>query len=134
MNYKTLLLGTALIVVATYGIYATVTPKIQQNNNKINLDNSSSKQTPEKKPVVENVMTTEYSMLEVSSHQTEDDCWTTVNGLVYDLTPFIKKHPGGKSEIMRICAIDGTKVFENQHGGQGKPENILAGLEIGILK
>lgn len=86
-------------------------------------------------PAPEPVNTTpEYTLAEVAMHGTENDCWTAVNGQVYDITNFIAKHPGGKSNIMRICGIDGTKAFEGQHGGSAGAKTTLAGFEIGVLK
>ncbi len=73
-----------------------------------------------------------YTLADVAKHASPEDCWTTVNGNVYDLTPFVGKHPGGK-DILKVCGIDGTKLFMGQHGGQAKQENQLAGLEIGVL-
>lgn len=73
-----------------------------------------------------------YTLADVAKHASPKDCWTTVNGNVYNLTPFVGKHPGGEA-ILKVCGIDGTKLFMNQHGGQAKQENQLAGLEIGVL-
>ncbi len=73
-----------------------------------------------------------YTLADVAKHASPKDCWTTVNGNVYDLTPFVGKHPGGEV-ILKVCGIDGTKLFMGQHGGQAKQENQLAGLEIGVL-
>ena len=33
---------------------------------------------------------------EVLKHFREKDCWTVVNGKVYDLTNFAPNHPGGE--------------------------------------
>ena len=74
-----------------------------------------------------------YTLSDVAKHTTPDDCWTTINGNVYDLTPFINSHPGGVPIIMQICGIDGTSAFNNQHGQQKKPADELVSLKIGIL-
>lgn len=76
----------------------------------------------------------EYTLADVSTHRTKASCWTTVRGKVYDLTPWISKHPGGAAAILSLCGKDGTSGFEAQHGGQSRPENELAGFEIGVLK
>jgi len=73
-----------------------------------------------------------YTLADVAKHSSPKDCWTTVNGNVYNLTPFVGKHPGGEA-ILKICGIDGTKFFMDQHGGMEKQEKQLAGLEIGVL-
>ncbi len=74
-----------------------------------------------------------YTLSEVSSHKDSSDCWSAVNGYVYDITSFINKHPGGDRNILKICGIDGSSAFNGQHGGQSKPENILASFKIGVL-
>jgi cytochrome b involved in lipid metabolism len=53
--------------------------------------------------------------------------------MVYDLTRWISDHPGGEQAILSICGKDGSSAFDNQHGGQSKPERILAGYEIAPL-
>ncbi len=70
---------------------------------------------------------------EVATHASEASCWSIVNGGVYDLTSYVPRHPGGKSEILAICGKDGTRLFEGQHGGESKPERILSGFFIDDL-
>ena len=74
------------------------------------------------------------TMDEVASHATADDCWSVVNGTVYDLTTWIAQHPGGPSPIESMCGQDATSAFTSQHGGQRTPEKVLAGFEIGRLQ
>ncbi len=73
-----------------------------------------------------------YTLAEVAKHSTKTDCWTTVNGNVYNLTSFVTKHPGG-DKILKICGIDGTATFTAQHGGQPNPEKMIATLKIGVV-
>jgi cytochrome b involved in lipid metabolism len=70
---------------------------------------------------------------EVALHNKPTDCWTSINGKIYDLTAFASKHPGGDKAIFSICGIDGSKAFNGQHGGQEKPEMVLKGFDIGTL-
>lgn len=74
-----------------------------------------------------------FTSAQVATHNSEADCYSAVNGNVYDLTAFITKHPGGDRNILRICGIDGSAAFNSQHGGDPKPERILAGFEVGTL-
>lgn len=74
-----------------------------------------------------------YTMTEVSAANTESNCLTVINGTVYNLTAFINKHPGGDRNILRICGKDGTSAFSGQHGGESKPENMLATFDVGVL-
>ncbi|MFM8239034.1 MAG: cytochrome b5 domain-containing protein [Actinomycetota bacterium] len=73
------------------------------------------------------------SMTEVAAHATPDDCWSVVNGNVYNLTAWISQHPGGPQVIEGMCGIDATQAFTDMHGGQAEPEQVLAGYEVGPL-
>lgn len=70
---------------------------------------------------------------EVSQHATPDDCWTIIDGAVYDMTPFLNRHPGGSAAIAGLCGGDGTAGFQGQHGGASAPNSQLESLKIGVL-
>lgn len=74
-----------------------------------------------------------YNLALVATHKTASSCWTTIAGEVYDLTPWIANHPGGEEAILSLCGIDGTASFNDQHGGQARPERELAKFHIGAL-
>ena len=74
-----------------------------------------------------------YTLAQVATHADASNCWSVIKGEVYDLTSFIAQHPGGEGNILIICGKDGTDAFSNQHGGQRRPEQILATLKIGTL-
>ncbi|MBI5126588.1 MAG: cytochrome b5 domain-containing protein [Candidatus Taylorbacteria bacterium] len=74
-----------------------------------------------------------YTLLQVGTHGSAADCWTTVRGNVYDVTTWIGKHPGGQEAILGMCGKDATAAFEGQHGGESRPEKELAKFKIGIL-
>ena len=84
-----------------------------------------------------------YKVDEVAQHSSEDDCWTTIDGVVYDITPYVPRHPGG-DEILRACGTDGSSLFnqrQTENGdnvGSGMPHSSraagqLAELQIGLL-
>jgi cytochrome b involved in lipid metabolism len=70
---------------------------------------------------------------EVLKHSTAADCWSVIKGEVYDLTSYVKDHPGGASLIKAICGKDGSSSFDSQHAGAAKPKNILAVFALGPL-
>lgn len=74
-----------------------------------------------------------YTIADLAAHTDHASCWTAIDGVVYDLTAWIDKHPGGDKNILKICGIDGTAAFQQQHGGNQRVENVLAGFEIGTL-
>ena len=42
----------------------------------------------------------EFTRAEVAKHASPDDCWVLLDGKIYDITPFIKNHPGGVEKIL----------------------------------
>jgi uncharacterized membrane protein len=74
---------------------------------------------------------TTYSAADLKKHASATSCWSAINGNVYDLTKWISQHPGGQSTIKALCGIDGSAMFNNQHGGQSRPESTLINYQIG---
>ena len=74
-----------------------------------------------------------FTFTEVQQHNSETSCYTVIEGVVYDLTPFINLHPGGRDAQLSLCGIDGTEAFLGKHGGSPKPEEMLQSLRIGVL-
>lgn len=70
---------------------------------------------------------------EVQKHASGQDCWSVINGQVYDLTSYVNEHPGGASLISAICGKDGSAAFAGQHAGATTPANILAAFALGTL-
>lgn len=75
-----------------------------------------------------------FSLADVAKHTSKTDCWTVVNGNVYNITSYVPVHPGGVAEIVRACGVDSTDLFNSimQHGRSA--DNELASLKIGTLK
>ncbi len=80
----------------------------------------------------------------IAKHNTQTDCWTIVNGSVYDITPYVPSHPGG-AEILRACGADGTSLFNTRttdsgdQVGSGTPhsnnaQGLLSQFKIGTLE
>ncbi len=118
----------ALIAVGALVALVAVLPKTKQSSTAANI-------TP---PTV-----TRITAEEVASHDSRDDCWTVINGKVYNITGFISSHPGG-DEILRACGIDATSLFTQRETSSGQPvgsgtphsssaASQLASLQIGVL-
>lgn len=130
MNYRILLLSVAVIAVLTAGAYATIAPHYAVPVDYAGVRSGLTEGEGES----ESAETKTYTLEEVAEHTERTDCWTAVDGVVYDLTPFIAQHPGGAANIMKICGIDGTSAFADQHGGQSRPESTLENFFIGVLR
>jgi hypothetical protein len=76
----------------------------------------------------------EFTIDEVAKRNDVDACWSVVDGVVYDMTTFIERHPAGASSITEyMCGKDASEDFLGEHGGQGEPEKWLETLRIGVL-
>ena len=110
----------------------TTTPVANDTTNTVTTDTSTNTtptvSTPATKPKVAG-----YTMSDVTAHATASSCWTAVNGSVYDVTSWINQHPGGARAITGMCGKDASSAYDNQHGGQSRPESELASFKIGIL-
>ena len=71
---------------------------------------------------------------EVKKHNTEKDCWSIIDGNVYELTTWVGQHPGGAARITAICGRDGTSSFLNQHSSSASAKSRLKGFELGKLE
>ncbi|KAL4399763.1 cytochrome-b5 reductase [Malassezia pachydermatis] len=52
---------------------------------------------------------------ELKKHNTKEDAWTALQGKVYNITPYLRFHPGGQDTLMRVAGRDGTRLFFNTH-------------------
>lgn len=74
-----------------------------------------------------------YTLAEVSERNSAVECWVAIDGGVYDLTEWIRSHPGGSGAILNLCGKDGTTSFTSQHGGQARPSSTLDGYYLAPL-
>ena len=76
---------------------------------------------------------TVYTMADVQKHATAADCWSAINGSVYDLTKWESMHPGGSRAIVGLCGRDGSQAFNGRHAGSSSAATALADYKIGVL-
>jgi cytochrome b involved in lipid metabolism len=115
------IIGSIVIILAA----VIVLVQYSSSKNKNPINSSTSQQTTSSDQ--------SYTLAVVATHNSQPSCWTAVNGSVYDVTKWIAQHPGGAQAILSLCGKDGSAAFNNQHGGQRKPENELASFKIGNL-
>jgi cytochrome b involved in lipid metabolism len=71
------------------------------------------------------------SINEVNRHSTEHDAWIVLNGNVYNITSYVKYHPGGRI-ILSALGKDATSLFMRYHPYVNF-ERIIGKLIIGHL-
>lgn len=68
---------------------------------------------------------------DISTHNGPDDCWIVVDGAVYDVTDWIKDHPGGDI-LATLAGEDASAMFHCCHLHDIAP--MLERFKIGIVK
>ena len=67
------------------------------------------------RPARPSAMLNEVTMEEVMKHNTEDDGWTVIDGKVFDITDYLKYHPGGAKILKTALGKDCTALFRKYH-------------------
>jgi len=73
------------------------------------------------------------SLLKQYTGRKGKDAWTVLGGKVYNITPYMPYHPGGKPELMKSAGRDGTKLFGEVHpwvNWEGMLEGCLVGIAV----
>jgi cytochrome b involved in lipid metabolism len=80
--------------------------------------------------VINNPATTEgVTLSEVKKHNHRNDCWVVINGKVYDLTNFLKSHPGGANPILSWAGRDASRTWNQIHQKAWLTNNKYTGFE-----
>ena len=69
---------------------------------------------------------------ELKRHNQRSDAWTSLQGRVYNITPYLEYHPGGVPELMRAAGRDGTDLFFKTHAWVNV-DALLDSAVVGVL-
>ncbi|KAL8396717.1 hypothetical protein RB594_003694 [Gaeumannomyces avenae] len=72
------------------------------------------------------------SMLKRRDGRKGRDAWSAYGGRVYNVSPYVPFHPGGKGELLRGAGKDATRLFGEVHPWVNY-ETMLAACLVGIL-
>nr|AAO27755.1 reductase [Fusarium sporotrichioides] len=75
----------------------------------------------------------EYTVKQVAEHNKPDDSWLIIHGKVYDVTRYIRDHPGGADVLVEAAGIDASEDFDNAGHSEDAFE-IMEDLCIGKIK
>ncbi|KAJ9200388.1 hypothetical protein DTO021D3_8154 [Paecilomyces variotii] len=73
------------------------------------------------------------SAAEISGHCHEDDAWMVINGVVWDVTGFAAKHPGGPKIIADHVGKDGSSMYNDIHGPGLIASHLGSDRQIGVV-
>ncbi|ETN40241.1 uncharacterized protein HMPREF1541_04517 [Cyphellophora europaea CBS 101466] len=73
------------------------------------------------------------SVEEISSHNTQEDCWIVVDGVVWDITGFAPEHPGGPAIIYKYAGRDASTAYNEIHAPSIIKNGLPASARKGVL-
>eukprot|EP00667_Euglena_gracilis_P029909 EG_transcript_40410 len=76
---------------------------------------------------------TVYTLEQLATHKTEEDCWFAVHGKVYDVTKFLEDHPGGIDSLTAVAGTDATEEFEAVAHSQPAIDS-MGKWQVGVLE
>ncbi|KAE8147146.1 hypothetical protein BDV25DRAFT_169379 [Aspergillus avenaceus] len=75
----------------------------------------------------------EYTVEEVGAHNARDDLWVIIHGKVYNITNYVRDHPGGADVLIDVAGTDATAAYEDV-GHSEDANEILETYLIGSIK
>ncbi|CEL10460.1 Putative NADH-cytochrome b-5 reductase [Aspergillus calidoustus] len=75
----------------------------------------------------------EYTAPQVAAHNSRNDLWIVIRGKVYDITSYVRDHPGGADVLIESAGTDATEAYEDV-GHSEDADEILQTYLIGTLK
>jgi cytochrome b involved in lipid metabolism len=134
-----------IAIVASIGVFGFILFSTSDETDQINseVNQANEQQTVNQNSDAENQNVT-YTVEEVAARNTAQECWTIIDGAVFDITSYVPRHPGG-DEILLACGVDGSSLFnerktsEGEEIGSGTPHsssatNQLNNFFIGFLE
>ncbi|KAG8467797.1 hypothetical protein KFE25_006849 [Diacronema lutheri] len=74
----------------------------------------------------------ELTAAQLAEHASVDSCWIAIGGAVYDVTSYMKEHPGGEQTLLDLAGRDATTEFEDV-GHTADARALLAKHKVGSL-
>ena len=78
-----------------------------------------------------------YSLAEVARHNSEESCWFAIEGVVYDVTDYLPRHPTPPMVLLTWCGKEATEGMRTKgYGRDHSPMawDLLESYSIGTLE
>ena len=129
MKKSYLILSGILLIVILSAIFYFIINSAQHSGSPTIPQNQTTESMNMQEEKFETTKSSEEISQEIADHNSKDDCWISINGKIYDITSFVKKHPGG-DVILQACGKDATELFftrpmGSKTGHSKKAENML---------
>ncbi|KAE8385275.1 hypothetical protein BDV23DRAFT_190918 [Aspergillus alliaceus] len=75
----------------------------------------------------------EFTLEDVAAHKSRDNLWVAIHGKVYDITKYVRDHPGGADVLIDVAGTDATAAYEDV-GHSEDADEILGTYLVGTVK
>jgi 4-hydroxysphinganine ceramide fatty acyl 2-hydroxylase len=77
-----------------------------------------------------------FSWQEIEKHDSEEDAWVVMEGKVYNVSKFLKDHPGGASIVLGHLGKDIGDVWDDEdyHSHSASAKKILERYYVGVVE
>ncbi|KAF4320033.1 hypothetical protein BBO99_00005957 [Phytophthora kernoviae] len=76
---------------------------------------------------------TTFTWQEVAKHNTAQSAWVIIRGVVYDVTEWADRHPGGRELILLHSGRECSDTFDSYHPFSDRADKILGKYAVGKL-
>lgn len=77
-----------------------------------------------------------YTLVEVATHNLQNNCWMVIGGSIYDFSTYLPEHPADPEIMLRWCGMEATWAFETKTKGRAHSKyatQLLTKYHIGQL-
>ncbi|KAM0255266.1 hypothetical protein ACHAQJ_005921 [Trichoderma viride] len=75
----------------------------------------------------------QYTVEDVAAHKTRDDLWVMIHGKVYDVSKYVRDHPGGADVLIEVAGTDATTAYD-EVGHSEDADELLKTYLIGTVQ
>jgi len=120
------IVGFVIVILIVYFFGIVLSPPSSTPNGVINppIITNNTSQKIKRKPGT-------FTTTEVTKHNTANDCYLIINNNVYDVSPYIDMHPGGRSIITSRCGEKVTGIFARIHSNRAW--DLLKNFKVGSV-
>jgi len=122
------LIAIFFLIIASIGVLNYVYPPDQTTGGPDIVNNTTATNTA---PAGTNSQSGGLTYAEVAKHNTPSNCYLTIKGVVYNVSSYINKHPGGSNAITSNCGKEASGLFASIHSNFAW--NLLSGYKIGVI-
>ncbi|KAF2485551.1 hypothetical protein BDY17DRAFT_322384 [Neohortaea acidophila] len=74
-----------------------------------------------------------YKLDDVATHNTKGDTWIVIHGHVYDVSDYVRDHPGGADTLSGVAGKDATSDYEDV-GHSNDADEIMHAFLVGVIE